>query len=117
MVFKPDAALDHDPMQIAARDAILAFMVGIAEAEETAKRESRMAGIAHARAAADAATLYRGKKPSYTRAVLESVQDALSGPVANVSAIAAANGVSRQTVLRIKGDPAGASAALIRWGL
>ncbi|RGP36936.1 recombinase family protein [Pseudotabrizicola alkalilacus] len=117
MVFKPDHELAHDPMQIAARDAVLAFMVGIAEADATAAREARRAGIDHAKASADADTKYRGKKPSYTRATMEAVQAALSAPSPNVSTIARETGLTRQTVLRIKADPVAAEASLARWGM
>jgi putative DNA-invertase from lambdoid prophage Rac len=117
MVFQPDHALAHDPMQIAARDAVLGFMSAIAEAEATAAREARRAGIDHAKASADADKRYRGKKPSYTRATLHTVRDALSAPTANVSAIARDTGLTRQTVLRIRDDLAAAEAALIRWGM
>ena len=117
MEFKPDHALNHDPMQIAARDAVLAFMAAMAEAEATAAREARRAGIEHAKASADADTTYPGRKPTYTRTTLEAVQAALSGIAPNVSAIARDNGLTRQTVLRIKADPAAAMAALTRWGM
>ncbi|SLN74318.1 Helix-turn-helix domain of resolvase [Roseovarius albus] len=39
------------------------------------------------------------------------------GQGAGVSAIAKATGISRQAVYRIKGDPAEAEAALLKWGL
>lgn len=54
MVFEPDYKLDNDPMRIAARDAVLAFMSGIAAAEATAAGEARKAGIQHALAQPDA---------------------------------------------------------------
>lgn len=116
MVFQPDYML-QDPMQIAARDAVLAFMVGIAEAEATAAREARRAGIDHVKASADADQRYRGKKPSYSRATFHAVRDALAAPSPSVSAIARDTGLTRQTVLRIRDDLAGAQAALARWGL
>ncbi len=116
MVFHPDHIL-ADPMQIAARDAVLAFMVGIAEAEATAAREARRAGIEHVKASADADQKYRGKKPSYSRATFNTVRSALSEPSPSVSAIARDTGLTRQTVLRIRDDLVGAEAALARWGM
>lgn len=114
MVFQPDHALAHDPMQIAARDAVLAFMVGIAEADATAAREARRAGIEHASKSADKARKYRGKKPSFNRAQYESVQ---ADSANNVSELARVIGLTRQTILRIKKDPANAEASLLKWGM
>lgn len=117
MVFEPDHALGHDRMRMAARDAILTFMVAIADAEEVARKEARRAGIAHVKASADADHKYRGKKPSYTRAQHTDVVRALSGPAPMIAAIARDTGLTRQTVLRIKADPVGTEAALARWGI
>ncbi|WP_189641359.1 helix-turn-helix domain-containing protein, partial [Paramylibacter ulvae] len=59
---------------------------------------------------------YRGKKHSYDREAFTKVQD-MSGTGAGTSQIAKATGLTRQTVLRIVGDPQGCEAALIRWGM
>jgi DNA invertase Pin-like site-specific DNA recombinase len=58
---------------------------------------------------------YRGRKPSYTREQLETVQNML-GQSANIADIAKTAGLSRQTVYRIKDDPTSAETALAMWG-
>ena len=58
---------------------------------------------------------YRGRKPSYTREQLRAVQETPKGT--GVAQIAKTTGLSRQTVYRIKVDPAGAEKALASWGL
>jgi putative DNA-invertase from lambdoid prophage Rac len=100
-----------DPMQMAVRDALIGFMAAIAQAQAEATKEAQRAGIEHAKANGES---YRGRKPSYTRAQLTTVQDML-GQSANVIQIAKATNLSRQTVYRIKGDPAAAEAALATW--
>ena len=52
--------------------------------------------------------------PSYTREQLETAQN-MMGQSATVSDIAKNTGLSRQTVYRIKDDPAGAEASLTAW--
>ena len=59
---------------------------------------------------------YRGRKPSYSREQLAMVQDML-GQSASTSHIAKISGLSRQTVYRIKDDPAATETALTLWGL
>jgi DNA invertase Pin-like site-specific DNA recombinase len=113
-----------DPMQQAVRDALIAFMAATAQAQAEATKEAQKAGIAAAKAAQDAdgdlapssAQKYRGKKPTFSRAALEMVRDMLATGAGD-SAIAKASGLGRQTVIRIKLDPAKAEAALARWGL
>lgn len=100
-----------DPMQQAVRDALIAFMSATAEAQADATKEAQRAGIAHARARDDA---YRGRKPSYNRAQLDTVRAQLAQG-ASVSAVARDTGLSRQTVYRIHEDPAEAEAILARW--
>ncbi len=101
-----------DPMQTAVRDALIGFMAATAQAQAEATREAQAAGIAHARGEGRG---YLGRKPSYTRAQLDTVRDLL-GQETNVSAIARAAGLSRQAVYRITADPGEAEAALLRWG-
>tara|TARA_R110002110_G_scaffold21167_26_gene84529 strand:+ start:883 stop:1548 length:666 start_codon:yes stop_codon:yes gene_type:complete len=115
MTFEPDHKLP-DPTQRAARDAVLAFMSAMAEAEATAAREAREAGVRHALAQPDASTKYRGKRPSYDRVTLDKVQTLLATST-TIAAIARELGLSRQTVLRIRDEPAAADAALRRWGM
>lgn len=102
-----------DPIQMAVRDALIAFMAATAQAQAEATREAQRAGIQHAKAFRHK---YRGRKPSYTREQLLQVQEML-GTTKNITAIAAATSLSRQAVLRIKADPAKAIAVLERWNV
>jgi len=81
------------------------------QAQAEATKEAQRAGIEHAKASGET---YRGRKPSYSREQLAMVQDML-GQSANIIAIAKATNLSRQTVYRIKGDPASAEAAPATW--
>jgi DNA invertase Pin-like site-specific DNA recombinase len=100
-------------MQMAVRDALIAFMAATAQAQAEATKEAQRAGIEHAKANGES---YRGRKPSYTREQLAMVQDML-GQSASTSHIAKVSGLSRQTVYRIKDDAVAADAALGSWGL
>ncbi|MBE9639778.1 recombinase family protein [Salipiger mangrovisoli] len=115
MTFEADYKLS-DPTLKAARDAILAFMAALAEADNKAKSEARQAGIDHVRASPEAKRKYRGKPPSFDRATLEMVQSMLTQD-RTISEIARDVGISRQTVHRIQDEPQWADAALIRWGM
>ena len=101
-----------DPMQQAVRDALIGFMAALSQAQAEATKEAQRAGIAHAKASDEAA--YKGRKPSFTRRQLETVRDMLAQD-AGISAIANATGLTRQTVYRIRGEPAWATAVLGRW--
>jgi DNA invertase Pin-like site-specific DNA recombinase len=101
----------NDPMQKAVRDALIAFMAATAQAQAEATKAAQRAGIDHAKARGEG---YLGRKPSYTRAQLATVRDMLTLS-ASASAIAKATGLSRQTIYRIKDDPAGAEASLTAW--
>jgi putative DNA-invertase from lambdoid prophage Rac len=103
-----------DPMQQAVRDALIGFMAALSQAQAEATKEAQRAGIEHAKATA-ADTKYRGRKPSYTRRQLDSVL-AMLGQETSTSSIAKAVGLSRQTVLRIKADPAKAHRVAVLWG-
>ncbi len=116
MVFDADHKLT-DPTMKAARNAILGFMAALAEADATAKREARQAGINHAKASPDAERKYRGKKPSYDRKTFDSVRDLLAQKASTVSQIAREIGLSRQAVLRIRDHADAAVAALRRWDM
>ena len=100
-----------DPIQKAVRDALIGFMAATAEAQAEATKAAQRAGIEHAKASGEG---YRGRKPSYSREQLATVQDML-GQSANILAIAKAANLSRQTIYRIKDDPAAAEAALATW--
>ncbi|WP_294620025.1 recombinase family protein [uncultured Roseovarius sp.] len=100
-----------DPMQEAVRDALIAFMAATAQAQAEATKEAQKAGIA---AAKQDGTKYRGKKPSYDRETLGVVLDMLSKG-SGASEVSKVTGLTRQTVLRIKKDPAAAEGALSKW--
>ena len=100
-----------DPMQIAVRDAVIAFMAASAQAEAEATKEAQRAGIERAKRNGES---YLGRKPSYSREQLVIARDML-GQNTGIAAIAKAIGLSRQTVYRIKDDPAAAEAALATW--
>jgi putative DNA-invertase from lambdoid prophage Rac len=104
----------RDPMQQAVRDALIGFMAATAQAQAEATKAAQRAGIEHAKASADAA--YLGRKPSYTRDQFVTVRALLGQEAVGIAAIAKQTGLSRQTVYRIKDDPAGAEAALAAWG-
>lgn len=101
-----------DPMQEAVRDALIAFMAATAQAQAEATKEAQKAGIA---AAKKDGSKYRGKKPSYDREALNTVLEML-GRGAGASEIGKMTGLTRQTVLRIRKDPAAADRGLRRWG-
>jgi putative DNA-invertase from lambdoid prophage Rac len=102
-----------DAMQQAVRDALIGFMAAIAQAQGEANKEAQKAGIEYAKAKPDR---YRGRKPTYSRSEYSTVRDMLVQE-AGTSAIAKVTGLTRQTVLRIKADPAAAERALAVWGL
>lgn len=103
-----------DPMQMAVRDALIAFMAATAQAQAEATKEAQQAAIDQLKARDDGS--YKGRKPSYTRKQLEQVLD-LNGKGTSISEIAKSSGLSRQTVYRIKEDPAAAEKALAMWGV
>ena len=104
-----------DPIQMAVRDALIAFMAATAQAQAEATKAAQRAGIEHAKTT-EGAKAYKGRKPSYTRAQLVQVQDMLSKQM-GVGHIAVSANVSRQTVYRIMENPAAAEAALAAWAL
>ncbi|MCK0197065.1 recombinase family protein [Ancylobacter sp. 6x-1] len=103
-----------DPVQMAVRDALIAFMAATAQAQAEATKEAQKAGIAHAKAT-EGASKYKGRKPSFTRDQFATVRDLL-GQGTGISEIAKLTGLTRQTVYRIKDDPAGQAKALEAWG-
>ncbi|WP_315757262.1 MULTISPECIES: recombinase family protein [unclassified Bradyrhizobium] len=102
-----------DPMQMAVRDALIAFMAATAQANAEAIKEAQRGGIALAKAT-EAETKYRGRKPSFTRDQFLAVCDMLD-LCTGIAAIAAATGLSRQTIYRIRDDRAAAEASLSNW--
>jgi putative DNA-invertase from lambdoid prophage Rac len=59
---------------------------------------------------------YLGRKPSFSREQFAQVREMLGQQTVTVAAIAKETGLTRQTIYRIKDDPAGAEAALTAWG-
>jgi putative DNA-invertase from lambdoid prophage Rac len=104
-----------DAMQQAVRDALIGFMAAMAQAQAEATKAAQRAGIEHAKQHGDRA--YLGRKPSFTRAQLNQVRNMLGQEAAGIARIAKETGLTRQTVYRIKEDPAGSEAALVAWGL
>lgn len=105
-----------DPMQQAVRDALIAFMAALSQAQAEAMKEARRAGIQHAKDQPDAKQKFRGRKPSFDRKQLDQIQ-AMVANGAGLSDISRETGLSRAVVWRIKGDPAACEATLQRWGL
>jgi putative DNA-invertase from lambdoid prophage Rac len=105
-----------DPMQQAVRDALIAFMAATAQAQAEATKSAQRAGIDHSRMVKRGA--YLGRKPSYDRATFDRIRLALdSANPPSLSAIAKAEGISKQTVFRLKQNPLAALAALEAWGV
>ena len=92
---------------------MLGFMAAMAQAQAEVTKEAQKAGIAHAQTN-DNGTKYRGRKPTYTLDSLIQVQELL-GQGIGVSEVAKTTGVRRQTIYRIKQDPARQVAALAAW--
>lgn len=104
-----------DPMQAAVRDALIGFMAATAQSQAEATKEAQKAGIAAVKAREEEkAEKYRGRKPSFNRDQLMTVQEMVATG-AGTSAIATAAGLTRQTVLRIKENFAAAEEAIARW--
>lgn len=100
-----------DPVQMAVRDALIAFMAATAQAQAEATKEAQRGGIELAKGRDDA---YLGRKPSYTRLQLDDVVARL-GMGETVQAVAKATGLSRQTIYRIRDNQTEAEAAIVRW--
>jgi len=101
--------ITSDPMQKAVRDALIGFMAATAQAQAEATKEAQKAGIAHAKGNDKK---YLGRKPSFTKEHVETIQN-MNGE--SVTKIADATGLSRQAVYRIQADPAAAVSVLQAW--
>lgn len=99
-----------DPVQMAVRDSLIAFMAATAQAQAEAIKEAQQAGIEHARTNG----AFKGRKPSYNREQLESVL-AMIQRAESVQSIARNTGLSRAAVYRIQEAPEKACAALALW--
>lgn len=102
-----------DKMQKAVRDALIAFMAAMAEAQAEATKEAQKAGIEHARANI---TSYRGRKPTYNQDQFKEVRNMLAQGV-TVYKIAKETGLSRPTVDSIRDEPDKCIEVLKKWGL
>jgi putative DNA-invertase from lambdoid prophage Rac len=100
---------------VSAVDALIAFMAATSQAHAEATKAAQRAGIEYAKEQEDRA--YIGRKPSYTRDQFNKVRATLGQRAASITQIARETGLTRQTVYRIKGDPAGAEGALVAWGM
>ena len=105
-----------DPIQMAVRDALIAFMAATAQAQAEATKEAQKAGIKAARAAQDSAVKYRGRKPTFDVEQLHRTHELLAMGW-TPSAISAEIGIPRATVYRIKEDPAKMVALLQTWAI
>jgi putative DNA-invertase from lambdoid prophage Rac len=103
----------NEPMQQAIRDALIAFMAAMAEAQAEATKEAQKAGIAHAQANDDGMK-YRGRKPMFTCDQFFRVRELLNQGI-GLSAIAKSVGLKRQSVYRIRSQPEKQIAALRAW--
>ncbi|PCJ08522.1 MAG: recombinase [Rhodobacteraceae bacterium] len=102
-----------DPVQQAVRDAMIAFLAATAQAQAEAAKVAQQAGIELAKAKGDR---FRGRKPSYDRKTFEMARSLFelgNGP----SVVSKETGLSRQTLIRIRDEPAATAAAMKRWGL
>ena len=107
-----DGATD-DPVQMAVRDAMIAFLAATAQAQAEATKISQRAGID---AAKNSPRKYRGRKPSYDRVVFQTAQGLISNGL-GASAISKETGLSRQAILRIRDHPDAVEESLERWGM
>jgi DNA invertase Pin-like site-specific DNA recombinase len=96
-----------DPMQQAVRDALIAFMAAMSQAQAEATKAAQRAGIEHAKQKDE--RVYLGRKPSYTREQFDKVRDMLARDAVGIAQVAKEMGLTRQTVYRIKYDPAARS--------
>jgi putative DNA-invertase from lambdoid prophage Rac len=90
-------------------------MAATAQAQAEATKASQRVGIENAKGRTDSP--YLGRKPAFTRVQFTAVRDMLGKGATNIAQIAKAAGVQRQTVYRLKADPAAAETALAAWGL
>jgi len=100
-----------NPMEKAVRDALIAFMAALGQAQAEATRLAQQAGIAHAQANGN--RVYLGRKPSYSREQLGRILDLLA--TESDVTIAKQVGLDRLAIRRIRQAPAKAEGALVAW--
>lgn len=103
-----------DPIQMAVRDALIGFMAAMAQAQVEANKAAQRAGIDAAKARKEDRK-YLGRQPSFSSKQVDTVLNLRAGGISGTSEIAKAAGLSRQTVLRIVGDPVKAREVLEAW--
>lgn len=101
---------DTDPMRKAIRDALIAFMAAMAQAEVEVRKAAQKSGIARAKGELK----YRGRKPTYTAKQLIEIKELLATGT-GVSEIAKAYGLNRATIYRIKNEPEQMESAARAW--
>ena len=84
-------------------------MAATAQAQAEATKAAQRAGIEHAKQSGE--RKYLGRKPGFTRKQFHDVRDMLTQAF-GIAQIAKAIGLKRQTVHRIKNDPAACEAML-----
>jgi DNA invertase Pin-like site-specific DNA recombinase len=113
-----------DPMQKAVRDALVAFTAATAKRRPKPRKplngpESSIPGQTGRRRTGSARTQVRqpvwGASPATRESSSAGVQDMLASGTIGMAQIAREARIARQTVYRIKDDPAGAEAALATW--
>ncbi|QXZ79385.1 recombinase family protein [Rhizobium sp. L51/94] len=101
-----------DPMGMALRDAMMTFMAGMAQAQLEATKDAQTAGIAHTKAKEPEKFL--GRKPTFDGDQLDEVMRLVGIETSN-SEIARKTGLVRQTIIRIRADPAKAAQQVASW--
>lgn len=101
-----------DPTQKAIRDALLAFLAAMAEAQAEATRDAQMAGIKHAKEK----NAYRGRKPAYTRRNIDDTLRLIGEGVPQAEVARRLN-LSRAMVIRMSREPERMKKALDDWSI
>jgi DNA invertase Pin-like site-specific DNA recombinase len=101
-----------DAMGMALRDAMMSFMAGMAQAQLEATKDAQRAGIDHAKVKEPEKFL--GRKPTFDGRQLAEILRMAELGVSN-SEIARRIGVVRQTVIRIRANPANAAKMVALW--
>ena len=104
-----------DPMQKAVRDALIAFMAATAEAQAEATREAQRAGIAHAKGRQSRKAIAGASRLSIASALDARARHARSAGQSVRAPSRKRRASSRQTVYRIKDNPAKAEGLLVQW--
>jgi DNA invertase Pin-like site-specific DNA recombinase len=99
-----------DPMTMAVRDALIAFMAASAQAQAEATKEAQKTGVDNLKAQGG----YRGRKPTYRKDQVEQAL-AMKSEGVPISTIAKSLALSRQTIYRIHSDPAEAMRIVTQW--